>query len=89
LHIIPQLEQHERTEVYHYSNAGVCSWYDFAEAIFDIKGIDIKVDPVASDKFPTKAARPFYSVLSKKKIQSIFGVDVPYWRTSLKQCLEQ
>ena len=75
--------------VYHYSNEGVCSWYDFAKAIFDIKGIDIKTNPIPAQEFPTPAQRPLYSVMSKSKIKKVYDLDIPYWRDSLKNCLEQ
>lgn len=73
--------------IYHFSNEGVASWYDFAKAIFEIQGIPCNVEPVTSKVFPTKATRPHYSVLEKSKIKTIFEVDVPYWRDSLKRCL--
>ena len=55
--------------IYHYSNEGVCSWYDFAKAIFEIKGIDIKVNPIETKDYPTPAKRPHFSVLNKAKIK--------------------
>ena len=76
-------------EIYHYSNEGVCSWYDFAKAIFEIEGIDIKVNPIESKDYPTPAKRPFYSVLNKSKIKRDFNIEIPYWIDSLKECLER
>jgi dTDP-4-dehydrorhamnose reductase len=73
--------------IYHYSNEGVASWFDFAKSIFEISGTDCKVLPVMSDQFPVKAKRPHYSVLNKSKIKSTFGIEIPYWRDSLKICL--
>jgi dTDP-4-dehydrorhamnose reductase len=73
--------------LYHYSNEGVASWYDFAKAVFEISGTDIKVLPVASAAFVTKAKRPHYSVLDKTKIKSAFGIEIPYWRESLNICI--
>jgi dTDP-4-dehydrorhamnose reductase len=73
--------------VYHYSNEGVASWYDFALAIFEIADIKCAVNPVLSEQFPTPAKRPNYSVLNKSKIKNTFGLDIPYWRDSLKNCL--
>lgn len=73
--------------VYHYANEGVCSWFDFAHAIFELSGKDITVNPVLSDTFPTKAKRPSYSVLDKQKIRDTFELNIPHWRDSLKQCL--
>ncbi|PYF75465.1 dTDP-4-dehydrorhamnose reductase [Pedobacter nutrimenti] len=73
--------------VYHYSNEGVASWYDFAKAIFEFAEIDITVTPVNSDVFVTKATRPHYSVLDKTKFKKTFGLAIPYWRDSLNQCI--
>ena len=73
--------------IYHFSNEGAVSWYDFAKAIFEESNINIIVNPIESDKYPSPVKRPSYSVLSKDKIKSI-GVDVPYWRDSLKVCLK-
>jgi dTDP-4-dehydrorhamnose reductase len=75
--------------LYHYSNEGVASWYDFAKAIFEFAEIDIDVWPVNSDKFLTKAKRPHYSVLDKSKIKSTFGISIPYWRDSLNRCMHK
>ena len=76
-------------EIYHYSNEGVCSWYDFAKAIFGIKGIDIKVNPIETKDYPTPAKRPHFSVLNKAKIKNEFNLEIPYWRESLKECLKE
>jgi len=76
-------------EVYHYSNEGLCSWYDFAKAIFELKNIGIKVLPIETKEYPTSAKRPNYSVLSKKKIKKDFDIEIPYWRDSLKDCLQR
>ncbi|HSM47891.1 MAG TPA: dTDP-4-dehydrorhamnose reductase [Draconibacterium sp.] len=75
--------------IYHYSNEGVASWYDFAKAVFEISGVYCNVNPVLSDQFPTAAKRPNYSVLNKSKIKNVFGITVPYWRDSLKICVER
>ncbi|HEY3371365.1 MAG TPA: dTDP-4-dehydrorhamnose reductase [Prolixibacteraceae bacterium] len=72
---------------YHYSNEGVCSWYDFALAIHQIYGINCRVDAIESKDYPSPVARPPYSVLNKSKIKSIFGIHIPYWRTSLEKCI--
>mgnify|MGYP001286694876 CR=1 FL=1 len=72
--------------MYHYSNEGVLSWYDFAYEIFALSGVKVHVNPIESDQYPTPAKRPAYSVLSKEKIKSI-GIKVPYWKESLAQCL--
>lgn len=73
--------------LYHYSNEGVASWYDFAKAVFDLSGTAIKVLPVPSSAFVTKAKRPHYSVLDKTKIKTALGIEIPYWRESLKKCI--
>lgn len=74
---------------YHYSNEGVCSWYDFAKAIAAMAGntaCDIR--PCHSDEFPSKVVRPAYSVLDKTKFKETFGLEIPYWTDSLKKCIE-
>ncbi len=76
----------KRYNMYHYSNEGVLSWYDFAYEIFALSGVKVHVNPIESDQYPTPAKRPAYSVLSKEKIKSI-GIKVPYWKESLAQCL--
>jgi len=75
--------------IYNYSNEGVASWYDFAKAIFDIENIKCAVSPVLSNQFPTLAKRPHFSVLNKSKIRMNFGLEIPYWRDSLKRCLDK
>ncbi len=79
----------ERVNIYHYSNEGVISWYDFAQAIIRESGTDCKINAIESKDFPAKANRPFYSVLNKAKIKKDFGLEVPYWLESLKLVLEQ
>ncbi len=75
--------------VYHYSNEGAISWYDFAKAIFEIRGVRCDVHPVLSVEFPTIVKRPHFSVLNKSKIRDTFGLKIPYWRDSLKECIEK
>lgn len=76
--------------IYHYSNEGVCSWYDFTKAIFALGGITTcALKPLHTDEYPTPAARPHYSVLDKTKIKQTYGVEVPYWMDSLRECVEQ
>ena len=74
--------------LYHYSNEGVASWYDFAKAVFEFAEVDMKVLPVASSAFFTKAKRPHYSVLDKTKIKAALGIEIPYWRESLNICIQ-
>jgi len=76
-------------DVYHYSNEGVCSWYDFAKAIFELENIDIKINPIETKDYPTPAKRPYCSVLNKEKIKRDFNIEVPYWRESLKRMLNK
>ncbi|MEN8121491.1 MAG: dTDP-4-dehydrorhamnose reductase [Bacteroidota bacterium] len=75
--------------IYHYSNEGVCSWYDFAKEIIKLSGKNCIVNPVSSDNYPTKATRPYYSVLNKTKIKTTFKLKIPYWKDSLNQCLNR
>jgi len=74
--------------VYHYSNEGVISWYDFAVAIKELTNTACTVLPVTSDKYPTAAKRPAYSVFNKQKMKDTFGLQIPYWRDSLQVCLK-
>ena len=74
--------------VYHYSNEGVCSWFDFTKMIADYAGnIDCDIQPCHSDEFPSPVQRPAYSVLDKTKLKSTFGITVPYWTESLEVCI--
>jgi dTDP-4-dehydrorhamnose reductase len=86
LNIIENDNQHYG--IYHYSNEGVTSWYDFAQAIFDIADIKVKVLPVRTSEYLTKAVRPTFSVMDKTKIKTTFNIDIPYWRESLMKCIE-
>ena len=77
-----------KTGIYHYSNEGVCSWYDFATMIAEYAGnTDCKIRPCHSNEFPSPVVRPSYSVLDKTKIKETFNIEIPYWTTSLKKCL--
>ncbi|MGC3978881.1 MAG: dTDP-4-dehydrorhamnose reductase [Paludibacteraceae bacterium] len=73
--------------VYHYSNEGVCSWYDFTKTIHRIAQIQCNIKPIESKYFPAKVTRPHYSVLNKAKIKNIYGISIPYWENSLRKCL--
>ncbi len=75
--------------VYHYSNEGVCSWYDLAQETVKEAGLQCKIIPILSKDFPTKAKRPFYSVLDKSRIKENFNLEIPHWRDSLNKCIEQ
>lgn len=74
---------------YHFSNEGVTSWYDFAHAIFDISQTNIKVLPINTSEYPTKAVRPAYSVMDKSKIKSALNIQIPHWRESLVRCINE
>lgn len=76
-------------EVYHFSNEGVCSWYDFAVAIMKGTNLSCKVNPIPTSAYPTRANRPLYSVLDKTKIKEHFGIKIPHWQESLEKCLSQ
>jgi len=76
-------------EIYHFSNEGAISWYDFSKAIMAESGLNCKVNPIESKDFPAKANRPFYSVLNKAKIKTDFNITIPYWLDSLKTVLEK
>jgi len=94
LQIIGQVEKGEKTAadlagIWHYSNEGAISWYDFAQAIARGKGLSCRVEAIESREFPTAAERPFYSVLHKGKIKAAFGLEIPYWLDSLEVCLRE
>ncbi len=87
--IIEERKMDGNEGVYHYSNEGVCSWYDFTKAIAEIAGNDrCDILPCHSDEFPSKVVRPSYSVLDKTKFKDTFGFNVPYWTDSLKTCIK-
>lgn len=75
--------------IYHYSNEGVCSWYDFTVKILEIAGINSRVHPIETKDYPTRAVRPPYSVLNKSKIKQTYGIAIPHWESSLRVCLER
>ncbi len=77
-----------KTGIYHFSNEGVCSWYDFTKMIAEYSGqTACEIQPCHSDDFPSPVKRPSYSVLDKTKVKSVFGIKVTYWTDSLKKCL--
>ena len=78
----------QKTQIFHYSNEGVCSWYDFAENIFNIDNVTCKVVPIEGSEWKMPAKRPYYTVLNKNKFKTTFGVEIPYWRDSLHECLK-
>lgn len=81
--------QLDKTGIYHFSNEGVCSWFDFAKAICEMSGNTCDIRPCHSDEFASPVARPHFSVLDKTKIKQTFGIRIPYWTDSLKRCIEE
>ena len=79
----------DRQGIYHFSNEGVCSWYDFAVEVRDLCGNICDIRPCHSNEFPSKVERPHYSVLDKTKVKNTFGAAVPYWKDSLKECIQK
>jgi dTDP-4-dehydrorhamnose reductase len=75
--------------IFHFSNEGVCSWFDFAKAIIEYKGLNCKVNPILTSQYPLPAPRPHYSVLDKAKIKNTFEIQIPWWKDSLKKCIEK
>ncbi len=81
--------QTNKTGIYHFSNEGVCSWYDFAKMICKLSGNTCDISPCYSKEFPSSVKRPHFSVLDKRKIKETFGIKVPYWTDSLEVCMKQ
>lgn len=89
--IIRILERNELPElegIYHYTNEGVCNWYDFAKEIIELSGKHCIVRPISTEQYPTKAKRPAYSVLDKTKIKKVFDLEIPDWKDALKRLFE-
>lgn len=82
-------DMHHKQGIYHFSNEGVCSWYDFAKKICDLSGNICDIQPCHSDEFPSKVKRPSFSVLDKTKVKETFGIKIPYWEESLIQCIKE
>ena len=91
LQILPQLQAMPKpyTDLFHYTNEGVCSWYDFTQHILRHENINCRVTPIRSEQYPTPAKRPAFSVLDKSKIKSKFGITIPYWTDSLDEMLKK
>lgn len=86
--IYNQWSSYSKAGIYHYSNEGVCSWYDFTKMIAEIAGNTIcDIQPCHSDEFPSPVKRPSYSVLDKQKVKRVFQISIPYWMNSLKKCM--
>ena len=86
--ILPQINEQKRG-VYHFTNEGICSWYDFATEIMDQSHLPCQVNPIPSSTYPTKAQRPFYSVLDKSKTKTTFNIKIQHWKKGLAKCLER
>ena len=86
--IVPQISYKTRG-IYHFTNEGVCSWYDFAHEIMKQSGLKCHVNPIPSSAYPTRATRPFYSVLDKSKIKDVFNVNIPHWTDGLNRCIQR
>jgi len=85
--MIASFDETKPKEIYHFSNEGAISWYDFGKAIMKLSDIECAINPIDSKDYPSKANRPFYSVLSKSKIKKHYGVNVPYWEDSLRRMI--
>jgi len=81
--------EREVMDIFHYSNEGVISWYDFAKAIMEEAGLSCEIKAIESKDFPTRTNRPFYSVLNKEKIKNQLHIEVPYWRDSLRKMMNE
>lgn len=75
--------------IYHFTDEGAASWYDFAKAIFRIAGKDVKVIPIPTEDYPTPASRPAYSILDRSRIKATYGVEIPHWEESLADCIAE
>lgn len=73
--------------IYHFTDEGAASWYDFAKAIFRIAGMKVKVVPIPTEDYPTPASRPAYSILDRTRIKATYGVEIPHWEESLSDCI--
>jgi len=89
LNIVKQLPSSiQLPQIYHYSNEGIISWYDFAQSIMELADLSCNVTPIEIKDYPLPAKRPVYSVLNKSKIKHDFGITIPYWKDSLRDCLK-
>lgn len=86
LDIVPQIKN-SAPVTYHYSNEGIASWYDFANAIFELSKIKCSLTPLTTEEYPTPAPRPHFSLLNKNKIKNEFEITIPYWKNSLEECI--
>ena len=86
---MPAQLKNKKVEIFHYSNEGVCSWFDFAKTIFEFEKLSLIVKPIETSKYPNIAKRPYYSVLNKRKIKQKYKIQIPYWSNSLRECLKR
>ena len=84
-----ELDVKSQVQIYHYSNEGVLSWYDFAKEIMRMAKLECVINPIETKEYPTPATRPHYSLLNKSKIKKDFGITIPYWKDSLDECLKK
>jgi len=89
LDIIPTASQQSGTELFHYSNEGVVSWYDFAKFVIAFSGINCNIKPILTKEYPLPAVRPYFSVLNKAKIKETYNISIPYWSDSVKDCIQR
>ena len=89
LYIVVEQERLEVQGIFHYSNEGVCSWYDLAEAVRRLTKADCHIRPIRTSEYPTRAKRPAYAVLDKTKLKETFGIKLPHWQTSLASCITE
>ena len=88
MQVIESGKSQDNPGIYHYTNAGITNWYEFAGAIKKLSGSNCTVHPISTAQYPTAAKRPAYSVLDTAKIKLTFGVSIPNWQNSLKRCLD-
>ncbi|MCD4680026.1 MAG: dTDP-4-dehydrorhamnose reductase [Bacteroidales bacterium] len=88
LEIVSQTDDIKKPEIFNYSNEGAISWYDFAKAVMEISGIACNIMPIETSDYPLPAPRPPYSVLNKTKIKKRFNIEIPYWKDSLRECIQ-
>jgi dTDP-4-dehydrorhamnose reductase len=89
LTLLAQNKRIDTHKIFHYSNEGVCSWYDFAREIIEKSGLKCVIYPIESSQYPTKAKRPYYSVLNKSRIKQELNIKIPHWKQSLVTCLSK
>lgn len=88
--VVKVLQSHQWVPgIYHFTDEGAASWYDFAKAIFRIAGKDVKVTPIRTEDYPTPASRPSYSILDRTRIKATYGIEIPHWEEALADCLRQ